>query len=138
MKLEALAALFSLLAAANAHEGVFGRHAAIAQKRQDTTSSVSSASFSVSSSLASSQTSQASTTSSQGATSAVSSASATSAPVAPSAPAGPPATGANGVPPLSQITSGMPAGTTYAASETFPAGSTPSFSGAPPLPTPCK
>ncbi|KAJ3488639.1 hypothetical protein NLI96_g2691 [Meripilus lineatus] len=96
MKLETIAALCTLVAAANAHAaakpdtGIFGRHAQLAQKRQETA-------------------------------------------VAGAAAAASSASSAKALQPL--ITSGIPTGTTFAASHTYAPGSTPSISNAPPIPS---
>ncbi|KII85859.1 carbohydrate esterase family 4 protein [Plicaturopsis crispa FD-325 SS-3] len=147
MKLQAFATLFSAIVAANAHNG---KHARLAHKRQlgglipsasssvASTSSFSPAALAVSSSssaasssvVSTSQTTSASA-SSASSTSAASSASASAGAASVSAP--PPA--ATGVPPLSAITLGMPTGATQALSASFAPGATPSFSGAPGLPT---
>ncbi|KAL4245229.1 hypothetical protein ABKN59_010018 [Abortiporus biennis] len=128
MKFQTLAALCALVATVHAHsdDGVFGRrHAQLAQKRQASSSS--------STSTSSSSASIASSTATGAVNNAATAASTTAAAVLPS---GVPATGANGVPPLSQITSGMPTGAELAATTTYAAGTTPTaVSGAPPLPS---
>ena len=67
--------------------------------------------------------------------------SSSSAPSPPSgatpAPGAPPPAGGAGVPPLSQLTSGMPTGTSLPLAATFTPGAVPSYSGAPPLPSHC-
>lgn len=93
-------------------------------KRQ--TASASSAAASGSSSTAAAATS---TTAAAGSTTAAATSSSNT--VAPSG------TGSYNVPPLESITSGMPAGATPTLRSTFAAGSTPSYSGAPALPTTC-
>ena len=129
MKLEALAALFSLLAAANAHEGAFGRHAAIAHKRQVTVSSAAPSSQA--------SASPAATTSASSPASA--NTAAPSVTTLPTTGAGSAQTANNGVPALSEITSGMPTGTAWSASTTYTAGASPSaLKNAPALPTACR
>lgn len=150
MKLEALAVLFAFLTAAHAHDnsdGVFARHHAHLAKRQVAAAAVgSSSSSSSASAAASSAPAPASTGSSvatgttttaaagppPGTTTAVTSGTAAATP----APASTPLTyDPNGVVPLSDISVGMPTGTTLGPAETFTAGATPSYPGAPPLPT---
>ncbi|KDQ61401.1 carbohydrate esterase family 4 protein [Jaapia argillacea MUCL 33604] len=61
--------------------------------------------------------------------------SAAPAPTSASAVAASPAAGGTAIPPLSQITSGMPTGPTQAVSSTYAPGATPPVSGAPALPS---
>lgn len=113
MKLESFAVLSVLLAGAHAHAGHnhHARHVQLAARQA------------VSSSAAASSTAAAAT----------GAASSSAAPAATSAPAATAA--ASGIRPLSEITSGMPPLPTLPVATTFTAGATPSYSGAPPLPT---
>lgn len=110
MHLSALVALFPLLLSVDAND----RHVRLA-KRQ-----VASASASASTSYASA--------------SSISSASSTSSGSASPVPTTPVGTT---IPPLSQITSGMPTPSTLPVTTTYSHGATPPISGAPTLPTPC-
>lgn len=135
MKLEAFAALFSLLAAANAHEGAFGRHAAIAHKRQAPTSAGASApaasSSQASGSVAATPVASSPATAANTATPTVT--------TLPTTGSGSAQTAADGIPPLSEITSGMPTGTVWSATTSYTAGASPSaLKGAPALPTACR
>ncbi|KAI6016173.1 carbohydrate esterase family 4 protein [Pisolithus microcarpus] len=121
--LRPLVALLTLVGAASANE----RHARLARKHnyaRDTTTSSMTASTSTSSSMTSSGSAAVS-----GATTSV-------------ATAGAPTTGpqtntwGTTIPPLTQITSGMPSQPTLPVTATYPAGATPPISGAPVLPTP--
>ncbi|KAH7914609.1 carbohydrate esterase family 4 protein [Hygrophoropsis aurantiaca] len=128
MQLQALVALLSVIGAAQANE----RHARLAKKAVAVTSSVVAASSSSSASAPSVSSAPPSTSaaSSQTSMSSVSSAAASA-----SSPAGTGAVGTS-IPPLSQITSGMPTPSTLPPSSTFPAGASAPIAGAPSLPTP--
>ncbi|KAH0836670.1 Sec1 family-domain-containing protein [Lanmaoa asiatica] len=116
MHLNALVALFTLLAAVDASD----YHVRLA-KRQSASASSPSSSPSSSVSSASSGSSSAS---------AMSPTSSGSASPVPTTPVG------TTIPPLSQITSGMATPSTLPVTATYPAGATPPISGAPTLPTP--
>ena len=127
MKLEILAILSTYLVAANAQHD----YHAIYHRRVHAARDVASAA--ASSSSVSSAVSSAATASGTASAAAATSAAAVSV----SAPAAT-ATGDLSVPPLSELTSGMPSGTSLPLAETFTAGETPSYSGAPALPSTCK
>lgn len=120
MKLEILAILSTYLVAVKAHDdyhGFYGRHAHVARQAAASGASSSSSSATATASVPS------------GATAVVAAASAAT-------PA--PTPGASDIPPLSQLTSGMPAGTSLPLAETYTAGAVPTYAGAPPLPSHCK
>ncbi|KAI6117469.1 carbohydrate esterase family 4 protein [Pisolithus croceorrhizus] len=123
MHLPSLVALLTLVGAASANE----RHVRLARKynyARDTTTSSMAASTSTSSPMTSS--------SSAAVPSATTSATTTAAPST-----GPQTnTWGTTIPPLTQITSGMPSQPTLPLTATYPAGATPPISGAPVLPTP--
>ncbi|GJE98048.1 carbohydrate esterase family 4 protein [Phanerochaete sordida] len=132
MKLEALVVLSALLVGANAH----GNHHKIARNlgARDGSSSSTLSSTATSSAGSSAASSGASSSGSAPPTSASGSGAAptvTTIPIPSNLPSPPP-----GIPPLQSISSGMPTGTTAMVPATFTAGATPSFAGAPPLPTP--
>ena len=121
MHLNALVALFALLAVADADD----RHARLAKRQATSSTPTTSAASSASSASGST------TTSASGSGSTASSNSTSASPV-PTTPVG------TTIPPLSQITSGMATPSTLPVTATYPAGATPPISGAPTLPTPCK
>lgn len=121
MQLHALVALLTLIGTASAND----RHVLLAKKAFNVARAPSS---SASTTTATSTT----TTSSSSGSAPASAGTTTSAPSAPQQPIG------TSIPPLSQITSGMPSQSTLAPTKTFSAGATPPISGAPALPTPCK
>ncbi|KAF9218974.1 glycoside hydrolase/deacetylase [Gyrodon lividus] len=116
MQLQALVALLALLSAVNANE----RHARLARRQNAAPTPSPSGSLSSNSSLASAA--QTSASSSPPST-------ASASPV-PTTPVG------TDIPPLSQITSGMPTPSTLPVTATYPPGATPPISGAPTLPSP--
>jgi hypothetical protein len=124
MKLQALVALFTILTTTNAHSRrLESRYANIAHKRQAPPVSSSTSTPPPSSSSSGSVSKSGSTTGTVPASSGVP---VTSVPVA---------TG-TGIPPLANITFGMPTQTTLPVTATFAAGASPPVSGAPALPTP--
>ena len=125
MHLNALVALFALLAAVDAND----RHVRLA-KRQATTSSPATSASSPSSSSGSPTTTTSGSGSGSGSATTTTT-TGTASPV-PTTPVG------TTIPPLSQITSGMATPSTLPVTATYPAGATPPIPGAPTLPTPCK
>jgi hypothetical protein len=135
MRTQVLAAILSLLAASHTH-AFNNRHAGVAHRRQATTlSSSSSSSSSTSSTTSTTQTTSQSPSAGTQPTPSVTTATTTSATTITSAP--PPPAAGTGIPPIQNITSGMPSQLTLPVTATFAAGASPPISGAPGLPTPC-
>ncbi|KAF9047178.1 glycoside hydrolase/deacetylase [Hymenopellis radicata] len=131
MKLQALAALFAAVGAANAH-GLNPRHAHI-HKRQDATTSTSSTGAPAATQTTSSSSTDSTSTSGSAAAAGTSTGTVASVPTATGSYATMSATVAD-VPALSALTFGMPSGPTYTATTTVAAGYTPSISGLPDAP----
>lgn len=148
MKLEVFAILATLLTVVQAHDdghGVFARHHAhLVQRQASGSSTTSSSATSTSAAPPPASTGSSVAAPPPGATSSgvagPPAGTTTSVPIS-SGVATPPAASTpltydpNGIPPLSDISVGMPTGTTLAAVQTFTAGAKPSYPGAPPLPT---
>jgi hypothetical protein len=134
MRTQLIAALVALLAASHAH-ALNNRHAGVVHRRQATTSSSSSSSSSSSTSTSTTSTPQTSSPSSPAGTQPSGTTSTTTS--AATVPTTPPPPAGTGIPPIQNITSGMPVQMTLPVTATFAPGASPPISGAPALPTPC-
>uniref|UniRef100_A0A0W0G8K9 chitin deacetylase n=1 Tax=Moniliophthora roreri TaxID=221103 RepID=A0A0W0G8K9_MONRR len=131
MKLQALATLLAIVASTEA-TGLNQRHAHLAHRQASPASSATSAASSASASGSVPPASGASSAATGAATAAVP----TGATAATTDPLFTLTAATSDVPPLGQISSGMPTGTPWQASTTYQAGAQPTFSNAPPLPAP--
>jgi hypothetical protein len=139
MKHAVVAVFLALISFSNAHDAHWNRrHTNIAHKRQAPPAGNVSQPSAIPSSASSAPSAVSSTLSTLSTLPSISSSSTPANSVSPVASPTYSISGAPGAIPLSQLTSGMPTGPTFAVSSTYPAGAQPTYAGAPGLPPPCK